>query len=1155
MLEQSPPQRPELRQRLAGGWLGVIYAAEEAQDGTPLAVRLLAPERLAEVGRLAQVLSFAAQHQHEHILPVTLPSSAGDEVFYLMPQALGGSLRGVFDRYRAAGARVDAATMLDAARQVAQGLDYAHAHGVLHGNLKPENVLLQPLPGPHQDEFRLLLSDFGLNSLRPPDPHSPYLPAPQRAGAAATMESDLYGLGALIFEAVAGRPLPPQPLAADLLDVPEPAAKVVARCLGFSAPFADMTAFLGYLRALQVAGQAGMSGTVHLSTDHSYLDITPGEAQAVRLKLSGESAGPVQVRVEGLPDAWTPSVPPVDVQPGKEALVTLTFQLPRRSSVAARTYDASIVALADLPAPAPATGEAGDPPERLELGRLPLQIRVQPFDGSQLFLSALHRQVGSVAQLSATLRNDGNQTQRYNLEVNLPPGSHVRKGSARRQLELAPGAEFSELLDVRLPVRGLTLRPLTFTALANSVPRPTPAERGDDLPPAESWPPVYNTVQDHLTLEQRPLVPWWALALGITGLLGLGAWAAQPPQIESFAVEGPAPMQGEAFTLAWYTDGARQVQIAELPGQPIDPDGQVRLPGVTQPQTYTLVASGFLTQKKQQVTVTPLKPAPRIDAFKVTPARARLGDTVHIEWKVSHAQQVDLQPFGTVPLAGTREFVMQRDTRLQLTARKGSVPSSADVRSVQTVTLAAPTIRVFTLTPANVLRGQNVTVRWDVQGASRVRLSPLGELPPSGTRTFAASQTANYVLKASNGQQETTASAGLTVRIPQARIEALTVTPSSPVVGQPVKVQWRSRDASRAELRWGSEQQTVAPSGSLTITASRALQSVTLVAENANGVPSMQTRPIQVRVPVLPAPTPSAPAPAARASDEGPSAAAPASRTSSGSQPAQPASGQPARNAAAAPVKRPSPTVTRPTAPRPGAPAASASSSPAPSAPTPTAPASRSPAPRPASQNTAGSSKGSVAAASVSPLVRVQTFAYRPAARAGGRGSLTWRVTGVTRVRIAGLSGPNGDGTFPAIGSAPLPAGARPGAYVLTAANGAVRATAQVPASLPGDSAYPGLTGTWNHSFGQMNLSVKGSRVTGSLLSSRADLPSGTLRGSLTGDASSPTLNAFVSGGDERVALIVRFDTNAHTFDGLYSSRSARVPWCGWKSPAANPCP
>lgn len=1150
------------------GWLGVIHAAGQGPDGTPLAVRTLAPERLADVGRLAQVLSFAAQHEHQHVLPVSMPGTDGGEVFYLMPLAQGGSLRGVFERYRAAGATVDVDTMLDVARQVAEGLDFAHAHGTLHGNLKPENVLLQPLPAPQQDEFRLLLSDFGLNSLRPPDPHSPYLPGPQRSGAATTPETDLYSLGALLFEGVSGRPLPPQPLPADLVDVPEPAAKVVARCLGLSAPFADTAAFLGYLKALQVARQTG--GGVRLSADHSYLEVVPGESQEVRLKLSSDGLPQVQLLVEGLPPAWTPALAPVPLQPGKEAVVHLTFQVPRRSTVRAGMHEVSIVAVADLPntdLPNTDLPGAGAAPERLEVGRLPLHLRVQPFDASLLRLTALQSLVGQSATINATLRNEGNQTQRYNLEVNVPEGSAVRKGSARRQLELAPGAEFSEILDVRLPAAGLSSRLLTFTALANSVPRPTPDERGDDLLPAETWPPVYNTVQDHVKVEQRPLIPWWALALGVAALLGAGVWAARPPQIESFAVQGDTPMQGEPFTLAWRTSGARQVQIAELPGQAVDTSGQVRVPGVNGPQTYTLLVSGLLTQKKQQVTVTPARPAPHIDTFKVTPARAKLGETVRIEWNVRNAQKVTLQPFGTVPASGAREFVMQRDTRVQLSAQKGATPSSQDVTSTQTVTLAAPEIREFSLAPASAMRGQNVTVRWAVTGASRVRLHPLGELPPTGTRTFQATQTANYTLKASNGQVEKTASASLTVRIPQASIEAMTITPPNPVAGQPVKVQWRTKDASRAELRWGNQRQTVAPSGSLTVTAGRDLQSVTLVAENANGVPSMETRRVQVRAPAAvvtaaPAVTP-APDQAAGTTGQdtaprpGNAAQPSSSRASSGqSSSVQPSSGQSrpaARTGGTSSTRQPgAATPARPTTPTTRTPTAKT-----PTARTPTnrTPANRTPttsAPAPAP-----------ARPTAPAAAAVQSFTYRPATRAGGPATLSWKVGGASRVRISGLTGPNPDGTFPASGSVPLPANASPGTYTLSAGNGAASATVRVPATrvtsrTPGmatATAYPGIAGAWNHSFGQMNLQVNGSRVSGSLLSSRSDLPSGSLRGTLSGDPASPTLNAFVTGNGERVALIVRFDQPAHTFDGLYASRSSRVPWCGWKSPGANPCP
>lgn len=1118
MLEPLPQKRPELRQKLGLGWLGVIHAAGHGPHNTPLAVRSLAPERLADVGRLAQLLSFAAQHEHQHVLPVSMPANDVQGVFYLMPQAVGGSLRGVFDRYRAAGASVEAVTMLDVARQVAEGLDFAHSHGVLHGNLKPENVLLQPLSAPQEDEFRLVLSDFGLNSLRPADAHSPYLPAPQRSGAATTLETDLYSLGALIFEGVTGRPLPPQPLAADLIDLPEPAAKIVARCVGLHTPFADMSAFLGYLRALQVAHQGGADEALHLSADHSSLDIIPGEPQEVRLKLSASGLPQVHLLVEGLPPAWTPSVPPVLLLPGKDTVVNLSFQVLRRSTVRAGPHEASIVALADLPVP---DGD-GRATERTEVGRLPLHFRVQPFEASQLRLVSLQTLVGSSATVTATLRNEGNQTQRYNLEVNLPPGATTRKGSARRQLELAPGAEFSEILEVRLPAPGLSSRVLTFTALANSVPRPTPAEQGDDLLPAESWPPIYNTVQDHLRLEQRPLIPWWALALAALGLLGGGAWALRPPQIESFTLEGERPMQGEAFTLTWRTSGARQVQIAELPGQKVDQNGQFRLPGVNAPQTYTLVASGLLTQKKQQVTVTPTLPAPRIETFRVTPARAQLGETVRVEWAVNHAQKVTLQPFGTVPASGTREFVMQRETRLHLSGHKQATPSAEDVSSVQTVTLTAPEIKVFSIAPASALRGQNVTVRWEVTGASLVRLHPLGELPPSGTRTFPATQTTNYTLKASNGQQEKTASASLTVRIPQPRVEALSVTPERPLAGQPVKVQWRTQEASRAELRWGNQRQTVAPSGSFTVTASRDWQAVTLVAENANGVPAMETRRIQVRAPAPEAADP-APQPATRTpapAPQNPSAAPPASSggraaTGTAPSPAAPPSTTPGTEHGALSARTPAPPVSTPASPAP-----------------------------------------------TSPRPRVQSFVYRPATQTGARPVLTWNVTGASRVRISPLKGPNADGSFPVSGSVALPPSSRSVTYTLTAGNGAVRATVQVPATQqatrptpPVTQAYPNVTGTWNHTFGQMNLLVNGNRVTGSLLSSRPDLPSGTLRGTLSGNATTPTLNAFVTGGSDRVALIVRFDVPTRIFDGLYSSRSSRVPWCGWKAPAANPCP
>lgn len=1083
---------------LGFGWLGAIHAGGSFPDGTPLAVRSLASERLTEVGRLAQVMSFAAQHPHPHVLPVSELRSDEQGVYYLMPQALGGSLRGVFERYRAAGAQVESGTMLDVARQVAEALDAAHARGVLHGNLKPENVLLQPLSAPNADEYRLLVSDFGLNSLRAPDPHSPYLPAPQRAGAAATLESDLYALGALMFEGLSSRALPPQPLAADLLELPELPGRIVARCLGLSAPFTDMTAFLGYLRAVQLAHQEGL-GLVHLSADHSYLDAVPGEMQEVRLKVTSGSAQRVQLQLEGLPPDWTPKLPALDLKPGLDALVSLKLHLPRRSSVRTSVYETHLVALSQL--------GGGPTPETLELARLPLAVRVQPFEHSVLRLTALPSVARTATTITASLSNQGNQAQRYNLEVNLPAGSSVQRGSARRQLELAPGAEFSEILDVRLPTPGLSARPLTVTALANSATLPTDPSPSEDT---GNWLPTYNTVKDHLTLEQRPLVPWWGLALLTLGLLGLGSWAARPPQIQAFQLQGEHPAQGAPFTLSWQTSGARQVQIAELPDQTLQTSGQVRLQGVSQPVTYTLVASGLFSQRQQQLTVTPSPPAPRITTFTVTPPQARLGQTVKVEWQVQNASNVQLSPFGAVPPSGSREFVVRRDTPLLLSARKGDTPSPQDVTSKLTVSLRPPLIQSFSVTPASAVKGQTVTLRWQVSGANRVRLAPLGELPASGSRSITASQDTTYTLKASNGQQEVAASAALSVRVPQASIDALTVTPGVLTVGQGVRVQWRSQNATRAWLRWGNQEQVVAPSGDVTLTVTPDMQSLTLVAENPNGEPAMLTRRLTVQAaPPSNTPTPTAVTPA----EAIPTAAA---------QPPTPA-----------PRKAPASGSVAATAPKsPAKPNSSAKSTAA--APKPTTSTAQTPK---------------------TPPAQVKSFTVQTS---GDLTRLSWQVSGAPNVKISGLIGPNAGGTFPPSGSVTLPVSQQARTYVLSA--GTARASVKAPPTKPlaaskTKPSYPGISGTWNHSFGQVTLNETNGRVTGSLLSSRADLPSGTLSGRLSGDTDTPTLNAYLQEGTQRVALIIRFDLKAQTFDGLYASRTTRVPWCGWKAGAANPCP
>jgi hypothetical protein len=175
--------------------------------------------------------------------------------------------------------------------------------------------------------------------------------------------------------------------------------------------------------------------------------------------------------------------------------------------------------------------------------------------------------------------------------------------------------------------------------------------------------------------------------------------------------------------------------------------------------------------------------------------------------------------------------------------------------------------------------------------------------------------------------------------------------------------------------------------------------------------------------------------------------------------------------------------------------------------------------------------------------------AFPASLRSGQFATLVWQVRGVNKVFITGLRGPNADGSFPPAGQTSTPrARTADQSFVLSA--GGERVTLRVPLQAvvtpsPAAQPYAGVAGTWRHTFGGLALRVEGMRVTGTLTSVRPDLPGGSVRGTLSGDAGTPVLNAFVRADGVDTALVVQFDVAAQTFSGVYAGRSAQVRWSG----------
>ena len=250
-LSQALADRYAFERELGSGGMATVYLAQDLKHHRKVALKVLRAEIAASLGadRFSREIEVAARLQHPHILPLLDSGEAAGYLYYVMPFVEGESLR---ERLAHKG-ELPVHDALKIIIEIVDALAHAHSHGVVHRDVKPDNVMLS---GRHA-----LVMDFGVakavseasgrNQITTAGVAlgTPAYMAPEQAAADPHLDHrvDIYAVGALGYELLTGRPpfigrTPQEVLAAHVTQAPDPVdryrpglspavSQVIMRCL------------------------------------------------------------------------------------------------------------------------------------------------------------------------------------------------------------------------------------------------------------------------------------------------------------------------------------------------------------------------------------------------------------------------------------------------------------------------------------------------------------------------------------------------------------------------------------------------------------------------------------------------------------------------------------------------------------------------------------------------------------------------------------------------------------------------------------------------------------------------------------------------------------------------------------------------------------
>jgi serine/threonine-protein kinase len=271
-LQRAVAGRYSLEREIGRGGMGAVYLAGDVALSRRVAIKVLLPQLAADPNmreRFLREARTAAGLFHPNIIPIHLVEESGDLVYFVMSFVDGETIG---DRVRRAGP-MSAAAVTRMLQEVAWALSYAHGKGIVHRDIKPDNILLEKPRG------RALVADFGIakvteasggTAARELIGTAQYMSPEQASGERVDGRSDLYSLGVVGHFALTGRlpfesenvagflhkhiTVPAPSVASRASDVPAALASAVDRCLEKS-PARRFDSGEALARAIETSGR------------------------------------------------------------------------------------------------------------------------------------------------------------------------------------------------------------------------------------------------------------------------------------------------------------------------------------------------------------------------------------------------------------------------------------------------------------------------------------------------------------------------------------------------------------------------------------------------------------------------------------------------------------------------------------------------------------------------------------------------------------------------------------------------------------------------------------------------------------------------------------------------------------------------------------